>query len=61
MAKLDSQTWTKQKPLGAASLAMAQDLGPSQRLCTVRKLCAEIEARTSSRLELVGVPKASEC
>ena len=45
---LDRKAWTKQKPLGEALLALANDLGPNEKLPTVRKLCATFDVSTST-------------
>ena len=40
--------WSKQKPLGEALLGIARELGPDQRMPTVRKLCASFGVSTST-------------
>ncbi len=40
--------WAKQEPLGEALLALAQGLGPGQKLPTVRRICSDFHVSTST-------------
>jgi DNA-binding LacI/PurR family transcriptional regulator len=48
ITEISPKAWSKQQPLSEALLTLARELGPEQRLPTVRQLCASFNVSTST-------------